>query len=97
MGSQPVGMRLILPRVPQALVDEEQMEMLRSSRRLPLNTDTFNYEAYHTLDEVGRHKIWGISGGKVCSWQSPAAPRAARAGGELAATPTSLLPRFTVS
>ncbi|NWT08497.1 CBPA1 Carboxypeptidase, partial [Vireo altiloquus] len=36
----------------QALVDEEQMEMLRSSRQLSLNTDTFNYEAYHTLDEI---------------------------------------------
>ncbi|NXF13984.1 CBPA1 Carboxypeptidase, partial [Smithornis capensis] len=36
----------------QALLEEEQREMLRSSRRLPLSTDTFNYEAYHTLDEV---------------------------------------------
>ncbi|NXU93229.1 CBPA1 Carboxypeptidase, partial [Xiphorhynchus elegans] len=36
----------------QALLDEEQREMLRSSRHLPLSTSTFNYEAYHTLDEV---------------------------------------------
>ncbi|NXU67643.1 CBPA1 Carboxypeptidase, partial [Horornis vulcanius] len=36
----------------QALLDEEQAEMLRSSRQLPLNTNTFNYEAYHTIDEV---------------------------------------------
>ncbi|NXG22026.1 CBPA1 Carboxypeptidase, partial [Grallaria varia] len=36
----------------QALLDEEQREMLRSSRRLPLSTSTFNYEAYHTLDEI---------------------------------------------
>ncbi|XP_071406225.1 carboxypeptidase A1-like [Pithys albifrons albifrons] len=36
----------------QALLDEEQREMLRSSRRLPLSTTTFNYEAYHTLDEI---------------------------------------------
>lgn len=62
-----MGMRLIPPRVPQALLDEEQLEMLRSSRQLPLDTDTFNYEAYHTIDEVGKHKIWGISGGKVRS------------------------------
>lgn len=50
-------MRLTLPRVPQALLDEEQMEMLRSSRQVPLDTDTFNYEAYHTIDEVGKHEI----------------------------------------
>ncbi|XP_005039037.1 PREDICTED: carboxypeptidase A1-like [Ficedula albicollis] len=36
----------------QALLDEERMEMLRSSRQLPLNTNTFNYEAYHTIDEI---------------------------------------------
>ncbi|XP_057244578.1 carboxypeptidase A1-like, partial [Malurus melanocephalus] len=36
----------------QALVDEERTEMLRSSRQLPLTTNTFNYEAYHTLDEI---------------------------------------------
>ncbi|NWI91979.1 CBPA1 Carboxypeptidase, partial [Pitta sordida] len=36
----------------QALLEEEQREMLRSSRRLPLSTATFNYEAYHTLEEV---------------------------------------------
>ncbi|NWR95600.1 CBPA1 Carboxypeptidase, partial [Furnarius figulus] len=36
----------------QALLDEEQREMLRSSRRLPLSTSTFNYEAYHTLGEI---------------------------------------------
>ncbi|NXC34851.1 CBPA1 Carboxypeptidase, partial [Campylorhamphus procurvoides] len=36
----------------QALLDEEQREMLRSSRHLPLSTSTFNYEAYHTLDEI---------------------------------------------
>ncbi|RLV88761.1 hypothetical protein DV515_00015308 [Chloebia gouldiae] len=38
--------------VPQALLDEEQMEMLRSSRQLPLDTNTFNYNAYHTIDEI---------------------------------------------
>ncbi|NXW68245.1 CBPA1 Carboxypeptidase, partial [Hirundo rustica] len=37
---------------PQALLDEEQTEMLRSSRQLPLSTETFNYEAYHTIDEI---------------------------------------------
>ncbi|NXM30797.1 CBPA1 Carboxypeptidase, partial [Oxyruncus cristatus] len=36
----------------QELLDEEQREMIRSSRRLPLSTSTFNYEAYHTLDEI---------------------------------------------
>ncbi|KAL2308866.1 hypothetical protein Nmel_005036 [Mimus melanotis] len=36
----------------QALLDEEQREMLRSSRQLPLDTNTFNYEAYHTIDEI---------------------------------------------
>ncbi|NXM74967.1 CBPA1 Carboxypeptidase, partial [Serilophus lunatus] len=36
----------------QGLLDEEQKEMLRSSRRLALSTDTFNYEAYHSLDEI---------------------------------------------
>ncbi|NXO62473.1 CBPA1 Carboxypeptidase, partial [Phainopepla nitens] len=36
----------------QALLDEEQTEMLRSSRQLALNTNTFNYEAYHTIDEI---------------------------------------------
>ncbi|KFP76441.1 PREDICTED: carboxypeptidase A1-like [Acanthisitta chloris] len=36
----------------QALVDEEEMEMLRSSRQLALSTTTFNYAAYHTLDEI---------------------------------------------
>ncbi|NXG68689.1 CBPA1 Carboxypeptidase, partial [Baryphthengus martii] len=36
----------------QALVDEEQMEMLRSPLRLPLSTNTFDYSAYHTLDEI---------------------------------------------
>ncbi|NXS23150.1 CBPA1 Carboxypeptidase, partial [Mystacornis crossleyi] len=36
----------------QALVDEEQTEMLRSSRQLPLDTNAFDYQAYHTLDEV---------------------------------------------
>ncbi|NXQ35595.1 CBPA1 Carboxypeptidase, partial [Alaudala cheleensis] len=37
----------------QALLDEEQREMLRSSRQqLPLNTNTFNYQTYHTIDEI---------------------------------------------
>lgn len=54
--------------VPQALLDEERTEMLRSSRQRSVDTATFNYEAYHTIDEVGKHKIWGILGGKVCSW-----------------------------
>ncbi|NXS62149.1 CBPA1 Carboxypeptidase, partial [Brachypteracias leptosomus] len=36
----------------QALVDHEQMEMLRSPRRLPLSTSTFDYSSYHTLDEI---------------------------------------------
>ncbi|NXD44001.1 CBPA1 Carboxypeptidase, partial [Copsychus sechellarum] len=36
----------------QALLDEERREMLRSGRQLPLNTNTFNYEAYHTIDEI---------------------------------------------
>lgn len=57
-------MRLIPAPVPQALLDEEQREMLRSSRQLPLDTNTFNYEAYHTIDEVGEHKIWGILWGE---------------------------------
>ncbi|XP_038011018.1 carboxypeptidase A1-like [Motacilla alba alba] len=36
----------------QALLDEEQTEMLRSSRQRSLDTNTFNYEAYHTIDEI---------------------------------------------
>ncbi|KFP99805.1 Carboxypeptidase A1, partial [Leptosomus discolor] len=37
----------------QALVDRERTEMLRSSRRRqPLSTSTFEYSAYHTLDEI---------------------------------------------
>ncbi|XP_064512939.1 carboxypeptidase A1-like [Pseudopipra pipra] len=36
----------------QELLDEERREMMRSSRQLPLSTSTFNYEAYHTLDEI---------------------------------------------
>lgn len=48
------GRGLSLPRVPpQALVDQEQMQMLRQRRRLqPLSTDTFDYSSYHNLDEV---------------------------------------------
>uniref|UniRef100_A0A8C5U0M4 Carboxypeptidase A1 n=1 Tax=Malurus cyaneus samueli TaxID=2593467 RepID=A0A8C5U0M4_9PASS len=44
--SHPMGIRLTPSPVPQALVDEER------SRQLPLTTNTFNYEAYHTLDEI---------------------------------------------
>ncbi|KGL91666.1 Carboxypeptidase A1, partial [Charadrius vociferus] len=33
-------------------VDDEQMEMLRSRRGLPLSTNTFDYATYHNLDEV---------------------------------------------
>uniref|UniRef100_A0A8B9ZPH0 Carboxypeptidase A1 n=1 Tax=Anas zonorhyncha TaxID=75864 RepID=A0A8B9ZPH0_9AVES len=37
----------------QALVDQEQMQMLRQRRRLqPLSTDTFDYSSYHNLDEI---------------------------------------------
>uniref|UniRef100_A0A8C0BQG8 Carboxypeptidase A1 n=1 Tax=Buteo japonicus TaxID=224669 RepID=A0A8C0BQG8_9AVES len=36
----------------QALVDDEQTEMLRGRRRLPLSTNTFDYAAYHNLDEI---------------------------------------------
>ncbi|XP_032062894.1 carboxypeptidase A1-like [Aythya fuligula] len=37
----------------QALVDHEQMQMLRHRRRLqPLSTDTFDYSSYHNLDEI---------------------------------------------
>ncbi|NXP55504.1 CBPA1 Carboxypeptidase, partial [Heliornis fulica] len=36
----------------QALVDHERMEMLRSRRQLPLSTNTFDYDTYHSLDEV---------------------------------------------
>ncbi|KAM6301865.1 carboxypeptidase A1-like [Podargus strigoides] len=37
----------------QALVDDERMEMSRSSRRrLPLSTTTFDYTTYHSLDEI---------------------------------------------
>lgn len=90
VGSRPVGTGLSPARVPQALLDEEQTEMLRSSRQLPLNTNTFNYEAYHTIDEVGKHSIWGVLGGKARSWQSPVAPRAARA--ELGVTPHPSFP-----
>ncbi|XP_068257302.1 carboxypeptidase A1-like isoform X2 [Nyctibius grandis] len=36
----------------QTLVDDEQMEMLRSHRRLPFSTATFDYTSYHSLDEI---------------------------------------------
>ncbi|XP_051468574.1 carboxypeptidase A1-like [Apus apus] len=36
----------------QDLLDEEQQEMLRSRRGMPLSTDTFNYGTYHSLDEI---------------------------------------------
>ncbi|NXN81955.1 CBPA1 Carboxypeptidase, partial [Bombycilla garrulus] len=36
----------------QALLDEEQTEMLRSSRQQALSTDTFDYEAYHSIDVI---------------------------------------------
>ncbi|PKU26780.1 carboxypeptidase a1-like [Limosa lapponica baueri] len=36
----------------QALVDNEQMEMLRGRRGLPLSTNTFDYATYHNLDEI---------------------------------------------
>ncbi|XP_029472695.1 carboxypeptidase A1-like [Rhinatrema bivittatum] len=35
----------------QSLLDEEQSEMLRA-RSVAYSTDTFNYAAYHTLDEI---------------------------------------------
>ncbi|NXO54575.1 CBPA1 Carboxypeptidase, partial [Aramus guarauna] len=36
----------------QALLDHEQMEMLRSRRQLPFSTNTFDYATYHNLDEI---------------------------------------------
>ncbi|XP_035204322.1 carboxypeptidase A1-like [Oxyura jamaicensis] len=36
----------------QALVDCEQMQMLRRRRLLPLSTDAFDYSSYHNLDEI---------------------------------------------
>ncbi|XP_003803360.1 carboxypeptidase A1 [Otolemur garnettii] len=37
----------------QLLLDEEQEQMVAAqTRALPLSTDTFNYAAYHTLDEI---------------------------------------------
>ncbi|NWI52851.1 CBPA1 Carboxypeptidase, partial [Calyptomena viridis] len=42
----------VMIRDVQALLEEEQQQMLRSSRQLPLSTDAFDYEAYHTLDEI---------------------------------------------
>ncbi|XP_047918524.1 carboxypeptidase A1-like [Anser cygnoides] len=36
----------------QALVDREQMQMLRRRRVLPLSTDAFDYSSYHNLDEI---------------------------------------------
>uniref|UniRef100_A0A8C5NT49 Carboxypeptidase A1 n=1 Tax=Junco hyemalis TaxID=40217 RepID=A0A8C5NT49_JUNHY len=36
----------------QALLNEEKAEMLRSSRHRSVDTATFNYEAYHTIDEI---------------------------------------------
>ncbi|XP_054034462.1 carboxypeptidase A1 [Dryobates pubescens] len=36
----------------QALVDHEQMEMRRSRGGMPTSTSTFDYSAYHTLDEI---------------------------------------------
>ena len=62
------GQGLILPRVPQALVDHERMEMLRGRRQPPLSTSTFDYATYHSLDEVSKCKIRGILGGKIVSW-----------------------------
>lgn len=53
------GRGLTLPRVPQALVDREQMQMLRRRRVLPLSTDAFDYSSYHNLDEV-----------MSCGWES---------------------------
>ncbi|CAN0093533.1 unnamed protein product [Bubo scandiacus] len=47
-----VGQGLILPHVPQELLDQEQMEMLRGRRQMPVTTNTFNYASYHTLDEI---------------------------------------------
>lgn len=48
------------PCPPQALVDHEQMQMLRHRRRLqPLSTDAFDYSSYHNLDEV-----------MSCGWES---------------------------
>ncbi|KAM9205225.1 carboxypeptidase A1-like [Mergus octosetaceus] len=36
----------------QALVDREQMQMLRRRRLQPLSTDAFDYSSYHNLDEI---------------------------------------------
>ncbi|OXB70765.1 UNVERIFIED_CONTAM: hypothetical protein H355_009208 [Colinus virginianus] len=36
----------------QALVDREQMQMLRRRSFVPLSTTTFDYTSYHTLDEI---------------------------------------------
>uniref|UniRef100_A0A8C2SQF3 Carboxypeptidase A1 n=1 Tax=Coturnix japonica TaxID=93934 RepID=A0A8C2SQF3_COTJA len=36
----------------QALVDLEQMQMLRRRRFRPLSTSTFEYTSYHTLEEI---------------------------------------------
>uniref|UniRef100_A0A8V0XVS4 Carboxypeptidase A1 n=1 Tax=Gallus gallus TaxID=9031 RepID=A0A8V0XVS4_CHICK len=36
----------------QALVDLEQMQMLRRRRFVPLSTSTFDYTSYHTLEEI---------------------------------------------
>uniref|UniRef100_A0A669QUI4 Carboxypeptidase A1 n=1 Tax=Phasianus colchicus TaxID=9054 RepID=A0A669QUI4_PHACC len=36
----------------QALVDLEQMQMLRRRRFMPFSTSTFDYTSYHTLDEI---------------------------------------------
>ncbi|XP_021239914.1 carboxypeptidase A1-like [Numida meleagris] len=36
----------------QALVDQEQMQMLRRRRFMPHSTSTFDYTSYHTLEEI---------------------------------------------
>lgn len=56
---------------------------LRSRRRLPLSTSTFDYSAYHSLDEVRKREIRGILGQK----SRPGMARPGLAGGELGVTP----------
>ncbi|OXB58046.1 hypothetical protein ASZ78_007705 [Callipepla squamata] len=61
----------------QALVDREQMQMLRRRSFVPLSTTTFDYTSYHTLDEfskggTNRPAIWIDTGIHSREWVTQA-------------------------
>ncbi|POI23771.1 hypothetical protein CIB84_012481, partial [Bambusicola thoracicus] len=82
---QPVKVHLEANGVPysimiedvQALVDLEQMQMLRRRRFVPLSTSTFDYTSYHTLEEfskggTNRPAIWIDTGIHSREWVTQA-------------------------